>query len=189
MAQEIVTWCDLCETEHPRRGNSVGITIDTLQPVSLDLCHEHNDVLLGQVYDAIAKYGRRVDKPERPAAQGQIPHRDRPRNTGSERRPFKCLLCEVTYATGQSVARHYRQQHGLTGVDSSESIYGLTCPICSRSFAESKTLGHHASQHEGAKGTGDLFTKAEEIGDPYGIVMERRSKLGVSTHQFVITDA
>lgn len=179
MAQEIVSWCDACGDE-PQRGHPVTLLVgDTGQRI-IDLCDEHEEEILSGLRELIEKFGRSALNDPSPHQQGQLPlgqmrHLNLPRGRKDIARPFECFFCDIGWATLTSLANHYREVHGRIEVQGALDLYGPTCPVCGE--GEFGALGNHGSRAHGAGNLGDLFRKAEDLGDPFGILRVRKAAL------------
>lgn len=144
MAQEIVAWCDVCRSEAGSdvRGRTIPISINGDQPRGIDLCHIHEDKILGPLVELLEKYGVHED------ASGDlqaVPYEQRPRKrTEDTKHPFQCFFCTVAYATAMSLGKHFETSHGLVGIPrNQQGIYGSTCPVCEE---RTGSLGDHVAR-------------------------------------------
>lgn len=138
MAQEIVTWCDVCMREDQKvPGSAVVIALNHMKPKALDLCETHVKELVDPLWTLLEEEARPLGGseptiPEEPSK----PKKDSDYWTEA----LECLVEGCDYSTRRrgSMREHTMKEHDTT-LPRLETIHGATidgkrlkhtCPYC-----------------------------------------------------------
>ena len=169
MAQEIITWCDVCLLEDVRAAATTTVlTVNGRKPVGVDLCPVHEDQILKPLLELMIGSGRPADQRPRPLPKSTAP-------AAGDGASFACPFCDVPYDSPGGLARHFGAVHGASKprlVD----VLGTDCPVCGETFGV--RMGKHIrAMHN--QSTPEAFAAARDAGDPFGYWARARDALPV----------
>lgn len=179
MGSEIVFFCDGPAHEDGNRpsARTRQFTLPDGETVECELCDPCDLELVQPLRDVLVKIGRKPDPRVARAPAGRAPTAGAvasPETAGQ----YRCFdrTCPASYASAQSLNRHFTRDHGaqrLTGVLPQKIS---TCPLCGESANGVAALGQHvAYQHragEGARSAYEAIWMASTSGDPYGVAAD-----------------
>lgn len=182
MATEIkvLRWCDRCAAAEMRAEAEERAFGLNGKQYKIDLCAACNEVVLAPLVDLVAELKLRPEKQEAAArvsatspegimAQSVNSGVRRGRPPASGEREHQCLWCPLNFGGAASLTTHLQRVHGFA--DSTDA-YGGQCPACGKTGFQ--MMGMHAARiHPETPSASQLFSFAEEHGDPYGVVAAR----------------
>lgn len=166
----IERWCDVCQEEMP--GEEREVALDGRRPLYVDLCAEHEEQLLGPLREILSTHG----SPTR-TTQPVLGYRQ-PARAPSKSHP--CILCSSSFSGAGDLGRHYADVHGYarTGKHGTSlaTVYGKVCPLCGQEQGSRAHMrSHRAELGDDPTNTATLFARADELGDPHGVVAKVRA--------------
>jgi hypothetical protein len=169
---KILILCDLCYRDGKEEdGQEYTITVNNAGPKVVIVCAKHGGII--QQLAELMALGFSVNQETTPAAARKAPYTGtRGTNTPG---PYKCMYAGCPYPGGPTAGalkQHHRSVHNALQPD----VYGNVCPLCNKKVED---LGAHANKgpHKLAGGAVEAFREAEQQGDPFGIVAQRRNAL------------
>jgi hypothetical protein len=178
----ILRWCDACGREVERvEGDTYRVGFDGVTR-EVELCAMHAEEILDPLRTLVVEYGHPVtgDKASKPATPVKAPP---PEIAGTSRKRYRCLDDGVIYTNGDSLGKHYVDDHSIRLAD----VYGQVCPVCGRECQTYAALGVHIGRgHQDVLGgmtTSETFLHIERQGDPHGVVEAARKRLAAAAGQ------
>lgn len=153
MAREIVAWCDLhlADSEGLERvkGHAITFSISGGTPIQLDLCPDHETILVKPLRDALHEHGIRADQVP------DVPRRSR--RDVTDVRPVICPRCGREMQRVSSLRSHAISVHGQT-IAQLEGKSNYLCPAqrigaedeeCGLGYQTPQGLNMHLSRTHG----------------------------------------
>lgn len=178
--QQIITLCDVCGENGAKPATPVVVALGAKPraQVVVDLCDEHERVLIEPVRALLDQYGRKIVDGSPASSASSTSQKRAAAENDDKGRPFPCIFCERPMKTRSGLTFHLDEAHGFTSP--AEAYGGARCPLCAQNFATATGLGAHAKSHGelGRDGTHGLYRAALEGGDPHAIIAKRLAEVG-----------
>jgi hypothetical protein len=177
MAQEIVRLCDPCLADDERVNASAVTVALNGKPLLLDLCEDHEALLIKPLRDVLAAFGQTVTAPtgapkraytKRTPPSAAEPAGPAPAMPATEGHVHVCPFEHTGYAGASALLKHLDSVHGLRGI---YAATGGVCPLCGveRPPSGAHSLAGHVRDEHGEPSLSRAVVAAEAIGDPHGV--------------------
>lgn len=187
MAREIVKWCDVhLANDEKVLAETVTVAFYNQPAVEIDLCDVCRKEIVDPLVRLLSEHGAPPDTSNQPGkrarkmkAEEAVIRRSSFNADGTRKgmpptraRSLICLWCELDYAAESGLTRHIEKAHvpfdsNLSG----RELYGIQCPLCGDNYQH---IAGHATKAHSDLGPfhhySQVFLKARELGDPFGIV-------------------